>query len=114
VNADEAKRLRSSAAWKRARRVVLAEEDYCGICGKEVDKSLPRGLPGSPEVDHIIPLEKGGAGLDRKNHMLTHKLCNQKKGHRIYTAADKRHAELEAASDRYVGPEEDWSSILGG
>jgi 5-methylcytosine-specific restriction endonuclease McrA len=62
------------------RRRVLAEEDVCGICGEPVDKSLPHGLPGSPEVDEIIPVSKGGSPFERANTRLVHRLCNQRRG----------------------------------
>lgn len=114
MNAAEAKAFRSSAAWKRARRIVLAEEDVCGICRKPVDKTLPAKLPYSPEIDHIIPLERGGSPLDRSNHMLTHKICNQKKSNSIWGPADFRRAQEDSERERYRGPSEDWSDILGG
>ena len=44
-------RVGNGAARRRLRARVLAEEDTCWICGQPVDRSLPPGLPGSPEVD---------------------------------------------------------------
>ena len=53
---------RHANGWRRQQVVarVLAAYDTCHLCGRPVDKSLPPGLPGSPEVDEIIPVSKGG------------------------------------------------------
>ena len=64
----------------RVRRKVLAEEDLCWICGAMVDKSLPPYLPGSPEVDEIIPVSLGGDPFDRANCRLSHRACNNRRG----------------------------------
>ena len=40
---------------------VLAAYNTCHLCGRPVDKTLPAGLPGSPEVDELIPVSKGGS-----------------------------------------------------
>ncbi|AHB31611.1 HNH endonuclease [Arthrobacter phage vB_ArS-ArV2] len=66
----------------KIRARVLREETHCWLCGKEVDKTLPHGQPGSPEVDEINPVSKGGSPFDRKNCRLAHRLCNQKRGNR--------------------------------
>ena len=66
---------------RELRRRVIAEEDRCGICGLAVDKTLPHGLPGSPEVDEIMPVSRGGDPLARTNVRLSHRcLCNQRRG----------------------------------
>jgi 5-methylcytosine-specific restriction endonuclease McrA len=46
------------SVWRRLRRRVLAEEPVCQVPGC--------GWP-SVQVDHIIPLSRGGAALDRGN-----------------------------------------------
>lgn len=105
--------IRSTAAWKRARRIVLSEEENCGLCGKPVDKTLPPRTPSSPEVDHKIPLEKGGHPYDRSNLMLVHKYCNQKKADKILTIAEVKKMSESINAERYRGPEDDWSAIFG-
>ena len=65
---------------RRVRAQVLAEEDHCAICGQLVDKDLPPYLPGSPEVDEIIPYSKGGSPYARDNCRLTHRGCNVRRG----------------------------------
>lgn len=62
------------------RKRVFATQDVCGICGREVDKTLSPGLPLSPEIDEIIPVARGGSAYDIDNLQLVHKICNQRKG----------------------------------
>lgn len=59
---------------------VRAEETHCHLCGGKVDKTLPAGMPSSPEVDEIIPVSLGGDPLDRDNCRLAHKSCNARRG----------------------------------
>lgn len=56
---------------------VLREETHCGICGEEVDKTIPTPDPMSPEIDEIQPISLGGDPLDRKNCRLVHRECNR-------------------------------------
>lgn len=65
------------------RKRVFAAQDICGICGREVDKTLPPGTPLSPELDEIIPVARGGSPYDIDNLQLTHRVCNQRKGARM-------------------------------
>jgi 5-methylcytosine-specific restriction endonuclease McrA len=71
---------------RQLRARVLAEEDVCGICGRPVDKDLPHGLPGSPEIDEVVPVSRGGSPYDRSNARLAHRLCNQKRGNGMRAA----------------------------
>jgi len=68
---------------RQLRARVLAEETHCGLCGRPVDTELAPGLPGSPEVDEIVPVSKGGSPYDRSNCRLVHRLCNQRRGNGI-------------------------------
>jgi 5-methylcytosine-specific restriction endonuclease McrA len=61
---------------------VKREEHECWLCGQKVDKTLPPGQPGSPEVDEVIPVSLGGSPYDRKNCRLAHRLCNQRRGNK--------------------------------
>lgn len=108
----EAQKFRGTAAWKKMRQRVLSTEDTCGMCGRPVDTTLGPGYDGSPEVDHIIPLERGGHPLDRKNLVLMHRLCNRKKGDRIVTAHERQQIIDQVTAERYRGSDEDWSDIF--
>ena len=67
-------------AWRTLRARVLAEEHVCGICGREVDKALPKGHPGAPHVDHIRTVRQAPElVMVRSNLRLTHATCNQKR-----------------------------------
>ena len=73
---------RRANGTKRDRLIkrVKREEHTCHLCGLAVDTSLPHGLPGSPEVDEIVPVSLGGNPLDRRNCRLAHRWCNQHRG----------------------------------
>lgn len=69
------------------RRVAGGEP--CGICGRPIDLSAPQYVtrpdgkrikaPWTMEVDHIIPLARGGA-LTSDNVQPAHRACNLRKG----------------------------------
>lgn len=65
----------------------------CGICGKHVDAAL-RGTyaDGAPEIDHIIPLSRGGHHA-YYNLQIAHRSCNIAKGDKI-TATDMDRASI--------------------
>jgi 5-methylcytosine-specific restriction endonuclease McrA len=65
-----------------ARKRILASEDTCAICGGVVDKTLKKPNPMAPEVDHIVPISKGGSLANLDNLQLVHALCNQTKGNK--------------------------------
>lgn len=65
---------------RAVRAQVFAEEDHCHVCGNLVDKGLPPYLPGSPTIDEIIPVSKGGSPYDRSNCRLCHLRCNVLRG----------------------------------
>lgn len=58
-------------------------QDYCAICGRLVDKSLDQYDPMSAQVDHIIPIAKGGHPSAIDNLQLTHRICNAKKSDKL-------------------------------
>ena len=64
---------------RQLRARVLAAYDTCALCGKPVDKTLPAGDDGAPEVDEIIPVSLGGDPLAWSNVQLAHRVCNQRK-----------------------------------
>jgi 5-methylcytosine-specific restriction endonuclease McrA len=60
---------------------VLAEEEFCQLCGAWVDKSLPRGRKWSAQVDHIVPVSVAPQLLMvRSNLRLVHQWCNRSRG----------------------------------
>jgi 5-methylcytosine-specific restriction endonuclease McrA len=73
------------------RPVLLAEIAVrdgwvCGICAEIVDPAQQWPAAGSPSVDHVVPLSKGGAH-DPSNVQLAHLSCNSSKGDRLEESA---------------------------
>ena len=52
-----------SAGWK------------CGLCGQQVDRTLPYNHDWAASLDHITPRSRGGSD-ERDNLRLAHRLCN--------------------------------------
>lgn len=71
-----------SKVFKNNKKIILATQNICGICGKPVDKSLKYPHPMSPTVDHIIPCAKGGSD-DLDNLQLAHRQCNRMKSDKM-------------------------------
>jgi len=69
-------RTQNGTKRRAIRKRVLREEHNCHLCGEPVDKTLPTPHPGSPEVDEIIPVSKGGNPHRRSNCRLAHRACN--------------------------------------
>ena len=79
----------------------------CAICGRPIDYSLPAGDPWSYELDEIVPVALGGSELDPDNVQPAHRICNEKKGKRLFYVADQGEAagqEAEAPT-----PSQDWT-----
>ena len=64
---------------RRLAEQVRRRGDNCHLCGRPIDYTLPPGLPGSFEADHIVPHALGGqTTLD--NLAASHRACNRAKG----------------------------------
>ncbi len=70
------------AVFDNNKKIILATQSICGICGQPVDKSLKYPHPLSPTVDHIIPCAKGGSD-DLDNLQLAHRKCNRDKSDKL-------------------------------
>lgn len=85
----------NQAAWKLARKRAMAMyEPICAICHKPIDMNAPAFTPESCEVDHIIPVSRGGAPYEVSNLQLTHTRCNRAKGARM----DSDYTELKSSN----------------
>lgn len=69
--------------YLNAKKKILTSQSVCGICGREVDKSLKYPHPMSATIDHIIPLDKGGHPSDLANLQLAHFCCNRQKSDKL-------------------------------
>lgn len=78
--------LRDKNAQKKAReamkRELRGDNPTCALCGLIIDMSLPHTSKWSFEVDHIIPLAKGGSN-SYDNFQPVHQKCNRLKGDRF-------------------------------
>lgn len=77
--------FRRKHAWKQARkRAIRLSDGVCGICGRPIDLESKRSFkdPLSINVDHIVPLVKGGDPYDIDNLRVVHRICNLIKGDR--------------------------------
>lgn len=94
---------RAGASWDRLRAQVLAEEPDCWVCGDPIDLDLrwPHAMCGT--ADHVVPLEAGGALLDRDNVRAAHRECNQRRHvewRRAQRAAQRSYDDLRGAYDQ--------------
>jgi len=88
------------AAFEKNKRIIMATQDVCGICGKPVDKQnykFPHPL--SPCIDHIIPIDKGGHPSDINNLQLAHLCCNREKSDKIFRQGGKVPSEEEIGNN---------------
>ena len=76
--------------WEANKKIVLATQSICGICGRPVDKSLKYPDPMSPTVDHIIPVSKHGDPISLDNLQLAHRYCNRMKSDKMPEVATKK------------------------
>jgi len=58
--------------WRRLRAAKLAADPFCGYCP-------PGALTAATEVDHIVPVSKGGPMWDWDNLKSSCKPCHSKK-----------------------------------
>lgn len=71
------------AQFEANRKIILATQSICAICGKPVDKSLKYPDPMSATVDHIIPISRNGDPSALENLQLAHRACNRAKSDRL-------------------------------
>ncbi|WP_406083097.1 HNH endonuclease [Micromonospora zamorensis] len=69
---------RSTTIRDRHRAIIARSQPPCGICGEEIDYTLPYLDPGEFVVDHIVPRNRGGADT-LANKQAAHRLCNRLK-----------------------------------
>lgn len=79
---------RRGDTWRRVQAQVFASESHCWLCGGYVDQALPPNDRMARSVDHVIPLERGGAPYARSNLRLAHRRCNSSKADGIRLPAN--------------------------
>lgn len=91
--------------YEANRKIILATQSVCGICGRPVDKSLKSPHPLSPTVDHIIPVNKHGDPIALENLQLAHRSCNRAKSDKVGVGVGGKELSKKTApyvSTRYV------------
>jgi len=73
---------RNTTVRDRDRAVIRRTKPPCGICLEPIDYTLRSPNPMSFEVDHIMPLNKGGADA-MENLQASHRVCNRTKWDRL-------------------------------
>lgn len=73
---------RNTAQRDRDRAAIRRTRPPCGICGAEIDYSLPHLDPLSYVVDHVIPINRGGLDI-LENKQAAHRSCNRGKSDKL-------------------------------
>lgn len=83
------RKLPDGAKWEKPvweavrKRAIQSKDPVCAICGKPIDMEAPAQSPLACEVDHIIPISRGGPPYDIDNLQLVHMKCNRQKGNKL-------------------------------
>lgn len=79
ARADYKARRRGTFVERVDRRIVFARDRWtCGICGGALADGSDRLDPRAPQIDHIVPLAKGGEH-SYANIQAAHRACNRQK-----------------------------------
>ena len=89
------------------KKIILATQELCAICGQPVDKSLKSPDPMSASIDHIIPIFKGGHPSDLSNLQLAHRACNRAKGIKLVADVPKKNND----PNRDLPQSANWKSV---
>ena len=74
---------RKGRRWRTLRAQVLETCPVCWLCGHPIDRALPWQHPMAAQVDHVVPLSKGGSPEDPANLRAAHRRCNITRGNRM-------------------------------
>lgn len=97
--------------YEKNRKIILATQEVCGICGKPVDKSLKAGDPMAPVVDHIIPWDVSH-NCTLGNLQLAHACCNRQKSDKLPQQNFGKSAEKKELINNRILPQTfDWLRV---
>lgn len=68
----------------RVRREAQADNAPCALCGQAINYEATQYDPAALQVDHIIPLARGGPAYEPTNLQVTHRYCNRLKSNKQY------------------------------
>ena len=95
-------------SYNNNKKIIMASQDTCGICGGLVDKNLKVGDPMAPCIDHIVPINKGGHPSALENLQLAHAGCNRQKSDKIFK--NQEIVETRVIGNRNLPQSMDWAS----
>ncbi len=73
---------RNSANAKRFRKILFRDEPPCAVNGCQIDYAAHHLAPNAPQLDHVVPLTRGGPDtLD--NCQVVCRKCNRAKSDRV-------------------------------
>src|SRR5690625_709585 len=75
------------------RRIIARNKPPCWICGEPINYSLKYPHKESFVVDHVIPLDAGGADT-LQNKSAAHNTCNREKSNKPHASIIKRSNSL--------------------
>lgn len=96
------------ASYEKNRKIILATQTVCGICGQQVDMSLKSPHPMAPCVDHIIPIAKGGHPSSLDNLQLAHWKCNRDKSDKVFRNQEVKQPQV--LGNRNLPQSRDWTA----
>lgn len=85
---------RNTTQRDRDRATIRRTGAGCHICGQPIDYALKSPHPMSFEVDHLVPLSKGGPDT-LANKAAAHRTCNSTKRARDYAPIVRRSNSLD-------------------
>lgn len=76
--------IMNNAEWASVRkRAINAYDHRCNICGTELDAKAKPYTRTSIEIDHIIPISRGGSPYDLNNLQVLCMVCNRRKSNNL-------------------------------
>lgn len=103
-------RYSNGSRRRKIRARIKAMGLPCALCGAPIDYSLPAKDPMSFEVDEIIPVSLGGDHLDINNCQPAHRICNERKGNKLFYCAETPNNK---SIESNIKPSRGWGSKLG-
>ena len=102
-------------AFERNKRKIYATQEICAICGKPVEKEGGKWKyryphPGSPSIDHIIPINKGGHPSALENLQLAHLSCNRQKSDKVNQIVSVEQRKPEIVDNRILPQTMNWKT----
>lgn len=82
--------MRNTTRRNRHRKIVARGNPPCHLCGNEIDYQAHHLEPLSFQIDHVVPLNRGGSDV-LENLAAAHRHCNRQKsdGPRATPAPDR-------------------------